>query len=109
MGLEASTGKPACQQARPASSAAVQQKLGFAGTLPWDVCRLPVLSLFAAKNPEAAGSIEDPEGGAQGCAPFFDRARMASRKIPIAMKSWDCFVGKSVFLWFVSFDAYQKK
>jgi hypothetical protein len=64
---------------------------------------------FASENREVTLETGDPEGGAQGCAPFFDRARMASRKIPITTKRWDCFVGKSVFLWFVSFDAYQKK
>jgi hypothetical protein len=34
---------------------------------------------------------------------------MASRKILGLDPPWDCCVEKSVFLWFVSFGAYQKK
>src|SRR5688572_13609731 len=43
------------------------------------------LKLLASGNPTAAPTATDPEGGAHGCAPFSDRARMASRKIPVSL------------------------
>jgi len=61
------------------------------------------IMLFKSAFNDAPLREPDPEGGAHGCAPFFDRARMASRKIPIAVPAWGCFVGEGPFLWFVSF------
>jgi len=67
------------------------------------------LLLSAPKNLQVIGSMKDPKGGAQDVRRFSTEPWMASRKILITMNLWDCFVGESVFLWFVSFDAYQKK
>src|SRR5690606_31030926 len=43
----------------------------------------------------------DPEGGAHGCAPFFDEGRMPSRKIPSSTNSRVCSWHKAFF--FASF------
>ena len=56
-----------------------------------------------------AMQLANPEGGGHGCPPFFDRARMASRKIPERVTRRMCFVGEAVFFGSVSltriFDA----
>ena len=52
---------------------------------------------------DAPASSADPEGAAHGWAAIFDRARMASRKIPERMKGRICLVGESFFFGSVSF------
>jgi hypothetical protein len=64
---------------------------------------------IASKNLDATSTSEDPEGGAQGCAPFFDRAMDGESKNPDSNETLGLLRRESVFLWFVSFDAYQKK
>ena len=50
-----------------------------------------------------AMQIANPEGGVHGCPPFFDRARMASRKIPEQVTCRVSSVGEAVFFGSVSF------
>src|SRR5690606_30223587 len=54
-------------------------------------CLLPVAVAFPLlRIPPLFRRLADPEGGAHGCAPFFDEGRMPSRKIPSSMNSRVC-------------------
>jgi hypothetical protein len=50
-----------------------------------------------------------PGGRRTGCAAFFYGTWMSRRKIPAQPHAAALALDQSVFLWFVSFDAYQKK
>ena len=53
-------------------------------------CGRPLLAVTTAVR------FANPEGGGHGCPPFFDRAWMASRKIPERMTGRVRFVGEAV-------------
>jgi hypothetical protein len=69
---------------------------------------VPLPLAVAPEDPSAISIQADPEGGAQGCAPFFYEAgcRLEKSRRNCACLREVC-TGKR-FLWFVSFVAYQR-
>ena len=55
-----------------------------------------------------APRFDNPEGGGHGCPPFFDRARMASRKIPEQVNRRICCVGEAFSFGYFSLGQQRK-
>src|SRR5690606_27770414 len=89
----------------PGRRSASRQARGFRRS-----CKCPVavgVALQLLRIPPPHEMSADPEGGAHGCAPFFDEGRMPSRKIPSSMKSPVCRWHKALSL-VRFFDANQR-